>query len=516
MLIDPGTYLHSYGLRTIAAQVKAAGHDVKVLCTLGALGEAAPGRERASDALRELLCNADVVGLSVYTNYLLTAAAISRIVRENSATPAIWGGVHATVCPEECLEHADIVCLGEGEDAILLALEALERGSLPTEVPNLWVRRGNAVHRNPVVPLSQCLDAYPTPDFVDLAGQYVGDPASGAISPLTDERLRDLSAFSGRYYGLPREHTYHGYLAMTTRGCPHRCAYCVNDALNRLYGSRRDVYKTRSVDSVISELSDVKARHPFYDFLFVFDDNFCARSVADLKRFATLYRERIGWPFKCNFHPQNATEEKIDILASAGLVSVEMGIESGSARTNREVYHRPHSHKALMRVASVLSSKYRDQIVPYYDVIMDNPYEDHGDISATIRLVQQIPRPMRLSHFSLTFFPGTELYRRAVADGHVQDMVTDVVRKKNNRLYADRDPYAKLLLSISPFVSSRLARRLISRAAHPVLLRLFSGPAMARTVGLFMRALIRCREYQNRLYSRLTRGRPSASAESTS
>lgn len=513
LLIDPGAYLHSYGLRMIAAQAKAAGHDVEVLYTLGALADDAPGRERALGDLAELTRGADVVGLSVYTNHFLTSVAISRVVRETSSAPIIWGGVHATVCPDGCLEHADIVCLGEGEDAIQSALAALEEGSLPTEVANLWVRHQGAVHRNPVVPPAQSLDAYPPPDFLDLEGQYVGDRASGAISPLTEERLCELTAFSGRYYGLPRDRAYHGYLTLTTRGCPHRCAYCVNDALNRLYGSRKDVFRARNVDSVIAELTDVKARYPFYDFLFLFDDNFCARPVSELERFAELYRERIGWPFKCNFHPQNATEEKIDILAAAGLVSVEMGIESGSARTNREVYHRPHSNRALLRVASVLSRKYRDRIVPYYDVILDNPYEDHVDVSATIRLVQQIPRPMRLSHFSLTFFPGTELYRRAVADGHVHDLVNDVVLKKNNRLYADRDPYTKLLVSISPFVNSRPARWLIAWAAHPLALRLLNGPAMAWVIGPLMRGLIRCREYHNGLRSRLSKGRRAARVE---
>ncbi len=31
----------------------------------------------------------------------------------------MWGGTHATVRPKECLKHADMVCVGESEEALM-------------------------------------------------------------------------------------------------------------------------------------------------------------------------------------------------------------------------------------------------------------------------------------------------------------------------------------------------------------------------------------------------------------
>lgn len=33
-------------------------------------------------------------------------------------TPIIWGGIHPTIRPDECFEYADMVCVGDGEDAL--------------------------------------------------------------------------------------------------------------------------------------------------------------------------------------------------------------------------------------------------------------------------------------------------------------------------------------------------------------------------------------------------------------
>jgi hypothetical protein len=56
-----------------------------------------------------------------------------------------------------------------------------------------------------------------------------------------------------------------------------------------------------------------------------------------------------------------------------------------------------------------------------YDIITDNPYETDDDRFETLQLVHQLPQPYRLSLFSLTFYPGTELHEKALADGLIQD-----------------------------------------------------------------------------------------------
>ncbi|MFA6112222.1 MAG: radical SAM protein, partial [Candidatus Latescibacterota bacterium] len=501
--VDPTHYFHNFGMRMLATQLAEAGHQVEMVFALGACPPRAVEADPFLDSLARRLAGADLVGVSVYTNYLLEAEAVTGFVKDRHGLPVVWGGVHATVMPEESLAHADYVVVGEGEDALVGLVDRLRDRADLEGLPNLWRRGPDGASLRPVLhPLQRDLDEYGFPMYLELDSTWIAHPETRELVQLTEDHLVRLTLGSGRYYGLPDDRPYHGYLTMASRGCPNRCAYCINNAVNRLFERKSDAFRFRSVPRVIDELETVRRRFPFLDFVFFFDDNFCARPLAEVEAFCRLYRERIGVPFKCNVHPNNLSEEKIDLLVEAGLVSVEMGIESGSARINREVYTRPHSAASLSRVADLLAHKHRGKVVSYYDVIMDNPWETHEDVSQTIRLVQQLPRPFHLSHFSLTFFPGTALYDRAVQEGIVTDLVRDVVLKRNNRLYAASDPYSKLLLSVSPFVTSRWGRALLSFLAHPLLLRLGNGRIVAWAVRGLMRRMIAGRIRYNAWRSR--------------
>ena len=40
----------------------------------------------------------------------------------------MWGGTHATVRPDECLDFADMVCIGEGEEALIELTRKMKKG----------------------------------------------------------------------------------------------------------------------------------------------------------------------------------------------------------------------------------------------------------------------------------------------------------------------------------------------------------------------------------------------------
>ena len=60
----------------------------------------------------------DVVGISVHTGNALRGNAVGTIARERGAT-VVYGGIHATLFPEEPFEHccADVVVKGDGDVA---------------------------------------------------------------------------------------------------------------------------------------------------------------------------------------------------------------------------------------------------------------------------------------------------------------------------------------------------------------------------------------------------------------
>ena len=97
------------------------------------------------------------------TNYVQRARVITEIVRRRGQPTVIWGGIHPTIRPKECLETADYVVLGEGEDAFCDLLTMLETDEDTSEILNIGYHHADDVRINPVRPLVQDLDRFPFP-----------------------------------------------------------------------------------------------------------------------------------------------------------------------------------------------------------------------------------------------------------------------------------------------------------------------------------------------------------------
>ena len=143
----------------------------------------------------------------------------------------------------------------------------------------------------------------------------------------------------------------------------------------------------------MDELVWAKETFPFIGEICFCDDTFASRSFTDIQEFAQQYKEKISLPFYILVCPANVEKMKFDLLVDAGLTNVGMGIQSGSKRIiglyNRQrVGNIEHSLKA----AQILNS-YKDRLLPYYDFIVENPYETREDILDTVRLLIKLPRP---------------------------------------------------------------------------------------------------------------------------
>ena len=102
----------------------------------------------------------------------------------------------------------------------------------------------------------------------------------------------------------------------------------------------------------------------------------------------------------------------------AGLERVEVGIQSGSERIRRDVFDRPVSDEALVKIGRLLKEL---KIVPSYDLIVDNPFETDDDRKRSLELILQLPRPFLLRMYPLTYFPNTPLTKRALARGLIAE-----------------------------------------------------------------------------------------------
>ena len=399
-LISPATFPSDQGIRTISAILKKNKHDVK-LVFMSLSEDYSINYSKSELAQLFRLCkNSELIGVNSFASTSHRAERIISFLKERlPKTPIVYGGVHATISPEDCINHSDIVCVGEGEEAILDIVKAVEKNKSIDKIKNLWIKKNDKIIKNPVRNLIDDLDTLPLLDF-EIKNHYVLD--RGKIRKFREEDL------AGQIFFL------------TGRGCPYGCDYCSNSFFNELYqGKRKKILRWHSPEYIIKGILELKKLFPktlgYFD---IRDDTFSLRPLEDIKKFCKLYKEKVHMRFKCLADPKTVTDEKIKLLVDAGCTDIIVGIQ-GTERTNLEIYHRNQKDSDVLNSAKILN-KYKDKLTVMYDVITCNPYEKPEDILSMIKLLQKIPKPYYLSVNNLVFFPGSQLYRRAKSDGIIK------------------------------------------------------------------------------------------------
>lgn len=425
-LISPYPDITSFGVRTISAFLKENGHDVQLIFLPDPHGDELEGiTERYEvSVLADVvsLCqHSELVGISLMTNFFDGAVQITAVLKKRLKTPILWGGIHPTVRPDECLDHADIVCIGEAEDSLLILLNRMAAAEEYWHTENFWFKRPDGIVRNALKPLPSSLDVYPPPDYscIDHHVMY-----NGKIVPLTHDVIKELLSRGTVSEYLGRT----GYQTMTSRGCPYNCSYCINHTIMQMYGGKGKL-RWRSVDHVMAELVWVKENMPFVDYIWISDDEFMARKTSDIEYFCQEYKKKIDLPFSCLVSALSITEKKLAMLVEAGLIYVQMGVESGSARMQKQ-FMRGHINNEKMMKAITLLNTFKDRMFPpSYDFLLDVPGETDEDRIDSLRFIADIPKPYRLQPFTLILYPGTHLYNLAMEQGIIKDERKEIYNK---------------------------------------------------------------------------------------
>ena len=405
----------------------------------------------------------DLIGMSVRSSFFSMACEITRSIHKDMGTPVIWGGTHATVAPDQSIEIADMLCLGEGEQALLELAQRMAAHESISDIQNLWVRENGRLTRNPIRPLFQEINSLPFPDYVNESKYFVEGETISTQDP-------GLQAFN--------------LDIMTSRGCPYSCTYCSNSLFHHLYKGKGRLVRQRSVENVLDELRRHKKIFPhlkridFIDEVFSWDREW-------VEDFVQQYRKDIGLPFHCMQHPNTTDKEVMRMLKDAGLERVEIGIQTGSERVRKEVFERPVSDEKLVKTAEIM----RDlRIVPFYDIIVDNPFETTEDKRQGLELLLRMPRPFYMHMFSLIYFPNTILTRKALDAGIItEDQVEGHVSRSFDQMYVslkhprpapDRFWISLYSLTSKSFVPKSLIKflsKIMFLQRHPGLLVAFAG-----------------------------------------
>ena len=214
---------------------------------------------------------ADLVGFTALTSSIYRAYELSALYRKNNI-PTVIGGIHASMLPEEAMQHVDTVVKGEAESIWTQIIEDFEIGQL------------KKMYSGKLLPLVKS----PKPR-IDL---YNPGYAFGSIQ--------------------------------TTRGCPMLCDFCSVHTFNGR------AYRPRPVEEVIDEY----ARIPQQRVYFV-DDNLIGYSKKSADRIVEICKGIIDRGIKKDWFCSASmnigeNEEVLHYMAKAGCRMIFLGIESES------------------------------------------------------------------------------------------------------------------------------------------------------------------------------------------
>lgn len=167
----------------------------------------------------------DIVGIGIHTGNALRGYEVGRIAREKGAW-VIFGGIHATLYPEEALElgAAHSVVKGDGDVA--------------------W-------------------------------GEALNDCASNHLQQVYSGGRLEANRFLRARWDLMPDDKYMWASVQTIRGCPKHCSFC---SVWRTDGQQP---RQRASDVVIEEI--VELRRKGFRFIALADDNFYPVTMTDLR-----------------------------------------------------------------------------------------------------------------------------------------------------------------------------------------------------------------------------------------
>lgn len=460
LFVYPNLYTQmgfNHGLASLSARLRSAGHETR-LVNLNENLPPVPSDDEVWELLDEW--KPGLIGFSCLSQQYASGLELAHWLRERSRAtgralpPMIVGGIHPTMVPDEVMADGvwDHVGVGECEDALLELVSRIERGEPADDVPNFYSWRGGD-----------------RPDVFDES--RVAKNRVGAFPSLDDLPLPDYDLFETQRI-LDKKNGWFG--ALTSRGCPYRCTYCLNHRIVDRYraDSGRSVsdlgfFRFRDPMHVVDELRYVLERFEGIG-TFILDDDLFTQNVEHALAFCHAYEESgLGIPYVVNAHVQCLDPRLAEALASSGCRILKFGIESGSPRIRKQILQRHMTNEDILETIAMGESH---GIHTSGFVMVGLPGETREDRWLTVDLLarSEIGR-FRTSRFFP--FPGTESYEAAVRGGHIQPeqevRLTDFTESSCMDFGAVENLLIDKLATCMPwFVNARAARYREWPSAH--------------------------------------------------
>ena len=284
------------GILYIAAVLEQAGH------TVACIDAAAEQLDVEKTVRRTQEFKPDVIGVGSFTVTFETTKVLGRQLRESlPGVPLVLGSYHVTLVPEQAMAHPafDVGALGEGEHTMLELVDHYAGNIELSEVPGICYRKedGEGLHFTTKRKKFRELDELPF-------------PARHLLPP-------------NIYRPVPvDEHAFPKFAMVTSRGCPHACAFCQKS---------RSGYRSHSPEYIVDEMEHLIRDFGVKDIAFV-DSLFCANKKRVYKICEEMIRrgvnKKVSWT--CSSRVEVVDRELLTKMKEAGCWRTRFGVESGS------------------------------------------------------------------------------------------------------------------------------------------------------------------------------------------
>ena len=322
----------------------------------------------------------DVVGIRCVSQNYNWARKYAQMAKRQGL-PVLMGGVHISAMPTSLSDDMDVAVIGEGEETIV-------------ELMRLFIARGrfDVDHLSDIRGIAYWRD-----------GQLAFTEARALIPQLDDIPFpaRDLLKID--------KHTY----MFTSRGCPYHCSFCFS---TRFW---RKKVRFASAQYVVNEIKEIISNYDV-EFISFYDDLFIANRRR-LEQIVSLLEEEniVGRvKFSCNCRANLVREEVVRLMKRMGMVSVGMGLESGSDRVLRYLKGENISVADNEKAVALLN---RYGIAANASFVIGSPTETRGEILETLGFIKKSNDLSYVDTYVLTPLPGTPVWKYAESRGLVSD-----------------------------------------------------------------------------------------------
>ena len=401
------------GLAYLAASLKAPGHEVGILdcqtetkksipipAELSYLKDFYPFDDRSPfklytgyyhfgmsyEEIKQRIngSRADVFGISSsFTPYHGEALGIARIIKQwDERKIVVMGGAHVSCDPKGVLQtpFVDYAVLGEGEVRFPQLLEQIKKGKVKNnvDIDGIGYRKDGEIQINPLQNFIRDLDSLPHPA----------------------RELLDLD----RYPMRKKRST----MIITSRGCPHGCAYC---SAHLVMGTS---FRTRTPEAILKEMKECQKQYGIQIFD-IEDDNFTFDQER-AKRLISLIIENLGGE-KIELSAMNGVsfasldEELLKLMKRAGFKTINLSYVSGDPST-RERMGRPKTKTEFDKILEE-AEQVRLNVIAY--AILGMPGQTIEEMVDT--LIYLMGKKVLIGPSVYYPTPGTPLFERCKKAG---------------------------------------------------------------------------------------------------